>query len=221
MHSSPAEVDALRDALLERARELGLLPDAVTPSDEEIDGLLDVLLSRDGHIPTPTTEECRRYYDANPSRFTAGEIVEASHILIAVTKGGDIDALRRQAEVLLDKVRAQPERFAEIASGFSNCPSGAEGGSLGQIQRGETVPEFEQALFGAAATGVLPRLVNTRHGFHVVCVARRVPGCRVAYDAVRPAIVRHLRERARAHAAAAYVRHLKKMGSDQHFGPAP
>ena len=208
MHSSPAEVDALRDALLERARELGLLPDAVTPSDEEIDGLLDVLLSRDGHIPTPTTEECRRYYDANPSRFTAGEIVEASHILIAVTPGCDVEAVRRQAETLLHQIRADASRFAPIAERFSNCPSGTQGGNLGQIQRGETVREFEEALFGTEDTGVLPRLVNTRHGFHIVHIERRLPGRRVDFETALPRIGDYLTQRVRAKAAEQYVRML-------------
>src|SRR5690348_14896653 len=89
METSRAEIDALRTALLQRARELGLLAESVTPSDEEMDGLLDVLLAREARVPSPTAGECRRYYDANAARFTAGEIVEASHILIAVTPGCD------------------------------------------------------------------------------------------------------------------------------------
>ena len=80
MHTSPSEIDALRTALLQRARELGVLAEGAMPSDEDMDGLLDALLAREAHVPEPTTEECRRYYEANAERFTAGEIVEV-HLL--------------------------------------------------------------------------------------------------------------------------------------------
>jgi peptidyl-prolyl cis-trans isomerase C len=208
MHTSPVEIDALRTALLQRARELGVLTESATPSDDEIDGLLDVLLAREARVPAPTSEECRRYYDANPSRFTAGEIVEASHILVAVTAGCDVEALRRQAETLLHPVRADASRFAETAARFSNCPSGAQGGNLGQLQRGETVPEFEKALFGTEDTGVLPRLVNTRHGFHIVHIERRLPGRRIAFEAALAKIADYLSERVRAKAIEQYIRML-------------
>lgn len=207
MHTSAPEIDALRTALLQRARELGVLAEGATPSDEDMDGLLDALLAREAHVPEPTTEECRRYYEANAERFTAGEIVEASHILVAVTPGCDIEALRRQAEALLGQVRAEPSRFAEIAARFSNCPSGENGGNLGQIQRGETVPEFERAVFGGP-TGVLPRLVNTRHGFHVVEIARHIPGRQIDFEAALPRIADYLRDRVRAKAAEQYVRRV-------------
>jgi peptidyl-prolyl cis-trans isomerase C len=208
MQTSPAEIDALRAALLQRARELGLLAESVTPSDEEMDGLLDVLLAREARVPSPTAEECRRYYEANTARFTAGEIVEASHILIAVTPGCDVEALRGQAETLLHQLRADASQFAEIAARLSNCPSGAQGGNLGQIQRGETVREFEDALFGADDTGVLPRLVNTRYGFHIIEVARRVAGQHIDFETALPNIADYLSERVRAKAAEQYVRML-------------
>jgi len=208
MESSGAEIDALRTALLRRARELGLVTESAMPPDEDIDGLLDVLLAREARVPEPTTEECRRYYQANQERFTAGEIVEASHILIAVTAGCDVEALRGQAETLLHQVRAEPLRFAEIAARFSNCPSAAQGGNLGQIQRGETVPEFEDALFGTGDTGVLPRLVNTRHGFHIIEVARHVGGRRIDFETALPKIADYLGERVRAKATEQYVRML-------------
>jgi peptidyl-prolyl cis-trans isomerase C len=90
---------------------------------------------------------------------------------------------------------------------MSNCPSGAHGGSLGQVQRGDTVPEFERALFNGG-TGVLPRLVNTRYGFHIVHITRRVPGTSVPFEAVHAGIAAMLSERVRATAAEQYVRVL-------------
>ncbi|MDI9682739.1 peptidylprolyl isomerase, partial [Burkholderia cenocepacia] len=69
-----------------------------------------------------------------------------------------------------------PRRIERIARASSNCPSAEMGGSLGQLLRGDTVPEFEAALFDTDGIGVLPTLVNTRFGFHIVRIERRVPG---------------------------------------------
>jgi len=88
---------------------------------------------------------------------------------------------------------------------MSNCPSGQDGGNLGQLSRGACVPEFEQAVFGSAATGLLKRLVNTRFGFHIVIIDRRVAGRQVPFEAVRAKIADHLSERVRSKALQQYV----------------
>jgi peptidyl-prolyl cis-trans isomerase C len=119
-----------------------------------------------------------------------------------------VEAIRRQAESVLKQAIAVPENFGTLARQFSNCPSSAQEGSLGQLTRGETVPEFERAVFDSEATGVLPRLVCTRYGFHVVRVARRLPGNTVDFETAAPHIAARLRAHVRAKAAEQYVRVL-------------
>jgi peptidyl-prolyl cis-trans isomerase C len=101
-----------------------------------------------------------------------------------------------------------PQCVAELARELSNCPSGAQGGSLGQLGRGDTVPEFERALFGSDTIGVLPDLVTTRFGFHVVFVARRIPGRVPSYEEARAAVAALLRRRSMERALGEYVRGL-------------
>ena len=102
-----------------------------------------------------------------------GELIEADHILFQVTPGVNLDMLRAHAKVVLDELMADPSRFAEVAREQSNCPSAAVGGSLGQLGRGDTVPEFERAVFAlppaaaAAAAGNPPRPAHrARHAPH-------------------------------------------------------
>ena len=57
--------------------------------------------------------------------------------------------------------------------------------------------------------GVLPDLVATRFGFHVVLVARRIPGRLLPYDEARGQIEACLRQRATERAIGEYVRSLK------------
>lgn len=192
---------AVRELLRQRAKELDLCD--VSSGDE--DAWLDAVLEREVRVPEADDAECRRYYEQHPQEFTSGELVEAAHILFAVTDRVPLAALRRNAESALHEARRAPDSFARLARELSNCPSSAEGGSLGQFGRGEMVPEFDAEVFGTADTGVLPRLVKTRFGFHVVLVSRRIPGRLIPFDAVRERIAGHLRDRSQAAALRQYI----------------
>jgi peptidyl-prolyl cis-trans isomerase C len=71
---------------------------------------------------------------------------------------------------------------------LSNCPSGAEGGQLGWLTTSDCAPEFAKELFGHAEVGVLPRLVHSRFGLHVVEVMGREAGVVQAFDSVHGAV---------------------------------
>jgi peptidyl-prolyl cis-trans isomerase C len=135
--------------------------------------------------------------------------VRARHILFAVTPGVDVNALRRHAEQALLDLRAEPERFAARARELSNCPSGAEGGELGWLSREDCAPEFAQELFAQSEVGVLPRLVHSRFGLHVVEVLERRAGEPQPYERVRGAVALALRQQSYATALRQYLQVLE------------
>lgn len=196
---------AIRELLLQRARETGVDKVLGVAAEDEI---LDAVLEREVVTPEPTEDECRRYYDRHLEQFRSGDLVEASHILFAVTPNAPVNEIRRTAEAALKSVSAEPRHFAEFAEKYSNCPSAAQGGNLGQLRRGETVPEFESALFDGAATGILPRLVNTRYGFHIVCVERRIAGKQLPFEIVKERIAGRLKDSVQRQAFRQYVQIL-------------
>jgi peptidyl-prolyl cis-trans isomerase C len=198
-HAKPG-LDEVRARLLARAGAAGLQG----TEDERIEALLE----RELPAAAPTEAECRRYYEANLRRFTAGELVEASHILFAMTPRVPPDRLRAKAAEVHARATREPQRFADLAREFSNCPSGAQGGSLGQLGRGDAVPEFEGAVLDGERLGVLPDLVTTRFGFHVVLVARRIPGQLLPYEEARPQVAAALARLAEERALGEYVRGL-------------
>jgi peptidyl-prolyl cis-trans isomerase C len=204
---------ALRERLLERAAQRGLMDgrarEEVSFADPEAeDAVIERLLELEVRTPEPNDEECRRYYERHPAQFRAGNLVEASHILFALTPRVSPGGLRARAAEVHAAARREPQRFAELAREYSNCPSAAQGGALGQLGRGDSVPEFERALFESGALGVLPELVDTRYGFHVVLVARRIAGQVVPFDAARERIAEFLRTRSTERALSQYVRIL-------------
>jgi peptidyl-prolyl cis-trans isomerase C len=106
---------------------------------------------------------------------------------------------------VLAELRSAPEGFAVRAQEMSNCPSGQHGGNLGQFGRGEMVPEFDKAIFGTPATGVLPTLVATRYGFHIIAVERRIPGNRLPFEMVAERVAEYLATRVLERALKQYV----------------
>jgi peptidyl-prolyl cis-trans isomerase C len=204
-HAKP-DLAAVRASLLARAVSLGI------SNSESEDAAIERLLELEVPEAEPTEAEIRRYYEQNPRRFTAGALVEASHILFALTPRVPPERLRaKAAEVHALAVRETARdaaRFAELAREYSNCPSAAQGGSLGQLGRGDAVPEFEQAVLDGELLGVLPDLVATRFGFHVVLVARRIPGRLLPYEEAREGVAAFLRQRGTERAIGEYVRTL-------------
>jgi len=194
-------VQDIRDRLLARARELGLDGD----SEER---LLDALLDQEVRAPQPTETDCLGFYHEHPELFRSGDLVEADHILFAVTDGVRLIALRQLAQQVLDSARAEPARFAALALEYSNCPSGRVGGNLGQLSRGDVVPEFWQAVASFAGIGIVPTLVETRHGLHVVRVRRRIEGRVLPYEAVQPRIATRLAQRSLEQALRDYAHGL-------------
>ena len=73
--------------------------------------------------------------------------------------------------------------------------SRANGGRLGQIAAGDTVPEFEAALAILPVGGVTLEPVATRFGLHVIRLDARAEGALLPFEAVHPRI-RDMLERA-------------------------
>ena len=113
-------------------------------------------------------------------------------------------ALRNRAETCLLDVRCHDGKapgtasdgFGRSARELSNCPSGAQGGELGWLKPDDCAPEFARELFGHVEVGVLPRLVHSRFGLHVVEVLEREGGVPQTYEAVRGAVAMALRQQA-------------------------
>ncbi len=126
-------------------------------------------------------EEIASHYEENRHRYTLAEKIQASHILVE-DEGSAMDIL-----ALIDE--GLP--FADAAREYSQCPSRERGGDLGMFQRGQMVPEFEEAAF-ALGVGEVSNVVETQFGFHIIkLVDRQSEGIR-PLDEVRVEIEREL-----------------------------
>jgi peptidyl-prolyl cis-trans isomerase C len=198
------ELAAARELLRQRAVAIGLL-EMATANEVRIDQAIEELLAREVVTPAPTEEECRRYYESHQREFQSGDLVHARHILFQVTPSVPIPEIRARAEQILNELLRQPDRFDAVARELSNCPSGQHGGNLGQIGRGDTVPEFERVLFRLGSTGILREVVKTRYGFHIVAIDQRIPGETLPFEAVRERIADRFKARVEECALRQYI----------------
>lgn len=176
------------------------------------EAVIHAMLAEAVPLRQPSEDECARYYAAHQQSYTQGRAARVRHILFAVTEGVDVQALGKRAEqALLELLHkdAPATRFAELARELSNCPSAAEDGELGWIRPEECAPELVASFFDPqGATGLQPRLVHSRYGFHVVDVQERRAGTPVPYAQVRDRIAMDLAQRSRATALHQYIRLL-------------
>ncbi|MCW5635266.1 MAG: peptidylprolyl isomerase [Rubrivivax sp.] len=204
--------EAVRAGLLDAAEP----PPAAGVASAAAAEAIEALLERELRVPEPDEAACRRHHAANPARFAArggGERARLRHVLFAVTPGVDVAALRQRAEACLIDLRAAGSetdaRFAHAARECSNCPSGSQGGELGWVAADDCAPEFAREIFfGHAEVGVLPRLVHSRFGLHVVQVLQRERGEAPAYESVRDAVAQSLRQQAYVTALRQYLQVL-------------
>jgi peptidyl-prolyl cis-trans isomerase D len=96
-----------------------------------------------------------------------GEYAKASHILFNTDDGED--AARAEANQVLRELQDGAD-FAEMAREYSDGPTAGRGGDLGWFDRGNMVAPFEEAVFNASEEGVIPRLIKTQFGFHIINV---------------------------------------------------
>jgi peptidyl-prolyl cis-trans isomerase C len=216
---SPEELRrrACTELLRQTAQRAGLLDASDAPTadgviSEAAANAIDALLEQNLNVPEPSEEACRRHYAAHEGAYHTGERLRVRHILFAVTPGVDVAALRKRAEPIFLDVRCHDELasdgFADAARKWSNCPSGAKGGDLGWLSAEDCAPEFARELFGRVEVGVLPRLVHSRFGLHVVEVLEREPGVAQPFESVRGAVAMTLHRQAFVTATRQYLRLL-------------
>jgi peptidyl-prolyl cis-trans isomerase D len=111
-------------------------------------------------------------YKVTGSKAGTKPAARASHILIKAdaqmtpeAKG----AAKKQAQDILNKIKAGAD-FATMARQFGTDGTKDQGGDLGWFEEGRMVPAFSKAVFAATTPGLLPTLVETNFGYHIVKV---------------------------------------------------
>nr|WP_315101243.1 peptidyl-prolyl cis-trans isomerase [uncultured Fretibacterium sp.] len=153
---------------------------------------------------TASDEDAKKFYDEHPDQFTQPERVHVRHILIS----DDVTSADAIAKVQAD-LKAGVS-FDEVAKSRSLCPSAAQGGDLGEVSKGQMVPEFEAAAFALKDPGDLSEPVKTQFGWHIIRLEGRTPSSLEPFDTVKPQLLQYLTNEKRNEAFKNVVEGLKK-----------
>ena len=158
-----------------------------------------------GRSLTVSDEEVETYYRENLYRFTAPPSVKASHILLRNEK---------EAQVVQTKLENGGD-FHELAAEYSiDLPMALEGGSMGTIEKGKTLPQLEEALF-AMDEGEYSDIIKTPYGFHILTVDEIITAQYKPLDEVKTGIRQELMRQKEAEAFNAMVERLEEKAQIQ------
>jgi peptidyl-prolyl cis-trans isomerase C len=191
------------------------------------DGVMQRVAAR--HVAVTELEE-RLFYECNQGRFTVPERRTARHLLITVNDDFAENrraSARQRIEQLHEQIHEQiherlpgpaaglAERFADLASKHSECPTALEGGRLGEVVSGQLYPSLDAVLF-ALKSGEISGPVESELGFHLLLCESIQPARSISFSQAQPRIRRLLEERARHNAQNAWISDLRHQ-TDESF----
>ncbi len=154
-----------------------------------------------GGKPAVTDAEVQNYYNQHQAQYQVKEQVKVRHILIAAPAGDATKdaAAKAKADDLLKQIKGGAD-FADLAGKNSDDPgSKVQGGELGWLNRGQTVPEFDKTAFSLNA-GQTSDVIKTQFGYHILQVEEKKTAHTRPIAEVKPEILPIL-EQQRAGAA--------------------
>lgn len=210
-HGDAARALVIRELLIQEAgkKNIAGVPETFEPGKKETDEDAATRELLEQEIVTPKADEasCRRYYDANTDKFVSETIYEARHILFAapVSDKEAREQAKADAETVITTLGTDPSQFAALAHSHSACPSREQGGNLGQLTTGSTVPEFETVLLALEAGQLSPAPVPTQFGFHVIQLDRIIPGRQMNFEMAHGRIAAWLEAASWSRAVSQYI----------------
>lgn len=147
-------------------------------------------------VPAVSDDDVEAFFAENPERFVKPELRTARHILITINPEypeNTPEAAHARIVALVAEARKAPETFAQLALQHSECPSGLDGGQLGQVPPGKLYASLDAVLF-QLKPGDIGGPVETEAGLHIILCEDVHPGGVITLDQAREKIRDHLIE---------------------------
>ncbi len=164
-------------------------------------------------VTKPEEAEVQKYFDDHPEEFKQSASVDAAHILIStqgITDPAQLAAKEKIAKELREEIVSKKgENFAEMAGLHSDCPSKAQGGDLGEFEKGQMVPEFETAAFGQEV-GTVGECVKSKFGYHIIKVNGKKEAKTLGFAEVREKLAEVLFEQRKSEKLDSFVESLRE-----------
>ena len=155
-----------------------------------------------------TDKELRERYDREKERFRLPERAHLREIVIVrPSDESAVEAARQRATQLA--TTARDGDFVKVAETSSEAGTKSKGGDLGEVAKGELLPDLDHAVFSATAGSVIGP-IETKSGWHVLKVETRMPSEVPAFESLKDRIRKDASDDAWQRDYKAYIDRLRK-----------
>lgn len=154
-------------------------------------------------------KELRERYDREKEHYRLPERAKLFEIIIPRPDDPAAAAHAGQrAQEVAEQARVAPA-FAKFAATVPENAVKEKGGDLGEVARGELLPDLDKAVFNASSGAVLGP-INTKSGWHIVKVEQRLPSEVPAFESVKDKLRKDVSDEAFQRDYKAYIERLRK-----------
>lgn len=154
-------------------------------------------------------KELRERYDREKEHYRLPERAHLREIVVLRPDNpAQVDAARKRAEDLAKQARSGAD-FALLAKTASEAATKDKGGDLGEVARGELLPELDTAVFNATAGQVIGP-IEAKTAWHILKVEQRLPSEVPAFETLKEKLRKDVSEEAWQRDYKAYIDRLRK-----------
>jgi parvulin-like peptidyl-prolyl isomerase len=153
--------------------------------------------------------ELRDRYTREKDRYRLPERAHLREIVLLRPEGAmNAEAAKQKANDIATQLRAGAD-FAKTAMTVSESGTKEKGGDLGEVARGELLPDLDRAVFNAAQGAVIGP-IETKSGWHILKVESRLPSEVPAFESVKDKLRKDAGEETFQRDLKAYLERLRK-----------
>ena len=156
-----------------------------------------------------TDKELRERYDREKERYRLPERARLREIVILKPdNAAGIEQARQRVQQIAEQARNSAD-FALLAKTASQAPTKDKGGDLGEVTRGELLPELDKAVFNSTAGTVLGP-IEAKTAWHILKVEQRLPSEVPAFESIKEKLRKDASDDAWQRDYKAYIDRLRK-----------
>jgi peptidyl-prolyl cis-trans isomerase SurA len=157
-----------------------------------------------------TDTELRERYNREKERYRLPERAHLREIVVLKPDtASKLEEMKQRAAEIGEAARKPGSDFANIASTMSESGSREKGGDLGEVAKGDLVPELDKAVF-SSATGAILGPIETKSAWHIMKVEQRLPSEVPGFETVKDQLRREASDETFQRDYKAYIEKLRK-----------
>lgn len=157
-----------------------------------------------------TDPELRERYNREKESYRLPERAALREIVVLRPDAPEkLEEARQRANDLATAARKPGTDFASLASTMSESGSREKGGDLGEVARGDLVPEIDKAVFNSPA-GAIVGPIESKSAWHIIKVEQRLPSEVPAFESIKDRLRRDAGEETFQRDYKAYIENLRK-----------